>query len=226
MTANDIVQQQEQLSSLTVRELRQELEKALSITAEHLQYLAAVWRELESRGEDLSHLRIGLAGYLPMIANGRIEPRLVVQYAGRKTILSALSRLPFEEQRRIADDAHVTLVTLDEKGNRQDLQRPIDQLGQGELYQVITEDGIRSPDKQFLMLANRTPRKTSKKNVIRKIKAERIDGDNFFRFGTKRIKEANLLAELAQHYGVPEEDVVSVFRANGLDHAGSRKPLP
>jgi len=203
----------EHLPDLTVSQLRQELEKALAITAEHLQYLAAVWRELESRGEDLSHLKTGLAGYLPMIANGRIDSRLVVQYAGRKTVLSALSRLPIEQQRQIADDAHITLVILDENGERHDLQRPIDQLGQGELFQVISDQGIRSPDNQFLMLANKSTRKTKVKNVIRKIKTEANGGETFFCFGVKRIKEDNLVSQLASHYGVPEDKLRDLLKA-------------
>lgn len=196
-----------ELPSLTNDQLKQELQKALAITAQHLQYLAAVWKELEKRGEDLSHLKTGLAGYLPMIANGEIDSNLIVKYAGRRTVLSALAKLPIEQQRQIAADGHLTIVTLDKDGKRHDVQRPIDQLNQAELFQAISEQGLRDPDKQFLLLANKTPRKASVKNTVRTAKIEELDDETFFRFGTKRIKEDYLLGVIAKQYNVSLDDL-------------------
>src|SRR5882724_9369466 len=59
--------------------LRRELSRALTVSAEHLIYLAQVWRELERRGEDLSDLRSGLGAYLPLIASGRLAAEAVVR---------------------------------------------------------------------------------------------------------------------------------------------------
>ena len=44
------------VKSMTIQDLKAELAKTLSITAEYLMYIAAIWRELESRGEDLSSM--------------------------------------------------------------------------------------------------------------------------------------------------------------------------
>lgn len=201
------------LVALTIDQLKQELKKALAITAEHLQYLAAVWKELEKRGEDLSHLKTGLAGYLPMIASGQIDSNLIVKYAGRRTVLSALAKLPIEQQREIANDGHLTIVTLDENGKRHDIQRQIDQLSQAELFQAISDRGLRDPDKQFLLLSNKSPRKKSVKNTIRTATVEKHDNEIFFRFGSKRIKEDYLISVIAKQYGIDPSNL-KAFLAN------------
>ena len=58
----------EKLVAMPTPDLREELARALTITADSLMYLAAVWKELEQRGEDLSDLRTGLGVYVPLIA--------------------------------------------------------------------------------------------------------------------------------------------------------------
>lgn len=72
------------VKSMTIQDLKAELAKTLSITAEYLMYIAAIWRELESRGEDLSELRHGVMTYIPLIATNQLDARLVVNYAGQK----------------------------------------------------------------------------------------------------------------------------------------------
>ena len=52
----------EEIDAETTAELRAGLAQALEVTARHLTYLAALWRELERRGEDLSGLRGGVGG--------------------------------------------------------------------------------------------------------------------------------------------------------------------
>lgn len=92
----------ESLHLVDTAALRRELARAIRATAESLSYLAAVWRELEERGEDLSDLRYGLGLYLGEIAAGRLDPELVVQFARAPTILRLLGGLPIPRQRRIA----------------------------------------------------------------------------------------------------------------------------
>ena len=58
--------------------LRGELARALTVTAETLEYLAAIWRELERRGQDLSELRKGMGQYLPLIAAATSSLMLVL----------------------------------------------------------------------------------------------------------------------------------------------------
>lgn len=215
MATTDLATRQQQLATLSVAELKGELQKALTVTAEHLRYLAAVWNELENRGEDLSHLKTGLVGYLPMIAHNRIDPRLIVQYADRKTVLAAISRLPIAEQERLADTGHVTLATTDSDGHRQDVERPLNKLSQSELYQVFSEDGIRAPDQQYALLEKRSERRDrrsdKRKDTVRTISSEHVGGDTYFKIGNKRIKEASLLKALAEHYQVDEKTLEGVL---------------
>lgn len=90
------------LRDLDTSALRAELAHALKLTANHLLYLAAVWSELERRGEDLSNLRVGFAGWLPAIAAGTVAPEVVVAFAGQPRKLRAIAKLPVAEQEKIA----------------------------------------------------------------------------------------------------------------------------
>jgi hypothetical protein len=83
-------------------ELKAELARLLGFTAENLLRLAVVVAELESRGEDLSDLKIGLLPLLRSIAAGTLLPEVVVRFAGQPRALKAVGALPLDEQRRFA----------------------------------------------------------------------------------------------------------------------------
>jgi hypothetical protein len=71
------------------------------LTSEYLLYLAAIWGELERRGEDLSDLKRGIGKYLPLIASGSVLADTVVAFAGEPATLRAVAALPPKEQERI-----------------------------------------------------------------------------------------------------------------------------
>lgn len=98
---------------MTTEELRGELARAITMTADALSYLAACWVELERRGEDLTDLRIGLAPYLREVAAGRLAPEAVISFAGEKMKLAWIAGQPPNIQRRLADGGIVTLRTSD-----------------------------------------------------------------------------------------------------------------
>jgi hypothetical protein len=54
--------------------------------------------ELESRGEDLSDLKIGLLPLLREIAAGTLLPEVVVKFAGQPAALRAIGKRPMDEQ--------------------------------------------------------------------------------------------------------------------------------
>ncbi len=143
------------LSGLSTQELKAELAKSLDITVRHLTHLAAIWHELELRGEDMSDLRHGLMAYLPMIARNKVDPRLIVNYAGQKTLLGALARLPIAKQAELADSGMVTVITLDQEGNKTEVQTPLSRLSASHVYQVFNDDSLRSANDQFKLLALR-----------------------------------------------------------------------
>ncbi len=106
----------EPLATMGTAELRAELTAAIGLTSKHLFHLAAVWAELERRGEDLSALRTGIGAYLPSIAAGTVLPETVVGFAGQPTLLRAVATLPPEEQRRLSAGGTVPVVILETNG--------------------------------------------------------------------------------------------------------------
>ncbi len=98
------------LETWSTADLRRELARGIEVTAEHLRRLAAIWRELERRGEDLTSLRKGLAFYLPLIAADKVDAYLVSRFAGSGELLRIAATLPVGVQRELArEDAAVPL---------------------------------------------------------------------------------------------------------------------
>lgn len=142
------------IAAMSTADLKRELAVALEVTARHLHRLASVWRELERRGEDLSHLRSGLWSYMPLIASGRLRAEIVVQYAGHASLLRRLADLPHTEQDRLLKDNTVALVEY-AGGEFTERRVPITHLKAAEAAQVIG-DHIRTPDEQRRVAAARS----------------------------------------------------------------------
>lgn len=87
------------LSAMETADLRAELDRHLRLTVEHLVYVAAIWRELEKRGQDLSELKKGIGAYVAAIAEGRVLAETVVTFAGEPAALKRAAALPIPEQR-------------------------------------------------------------------------------------------------------------------------------
>lgn len=145
LTINDI----NAVPTLSTEQLRGELTRALSITAQGLAYLAAVWAELQRRGEDLSELRSGLATYLPAIATGELAAEAVVQFAGQRSVLSRIISLPLAEQRRLAGGEPVPVLVPGPDGDLVERQMSVRALTLRQVSQVFDESGrVRSPIEQ------------------------------------------------------------------------------
>lgn len=138
----------ERILSMDTQELRAELARALTITSETLQYLAAIWRELERRGEDLSDLRSGIGGYLPMIASGHVAAEAVVAFAGRRGALKAVSTLPLSRQLALASGERVAIVERDPQGKLVEKEIPVSALSTAQVARVFDEGRIRLPVEQ------------------------------------------------------------------------------
>jgi len=137
-----------ELGNMSTQQLRAELAKSLTITARHLMYLAAVWGELDKRGEDLSDLRTGLAVYLPQIAAGRLAAEAVVRFAGQPTVLRSIASLPLERQQALARGEPVPVLTVDAGGNFRATELPAYTLTAAQARLVFDGDKVRSPDEQ------------------------------------------------------------------------------
>lgn len=179
--------------------LRKELVSALTMTARQLGYLATIWKELERRGEDLSELRMGIAAYLPMIANGKLDADLVVKYAGQKMLLAAAAKLTLAEQHKLAESGYVTVLKLDGLGQRTEVQTPLHRLAANDVRHIFGETHIRTIDEQFLLLAK--AKKPAAKKIRKTSKVGINERDRSIIVGGASITLEKLLPVLSEYYG-------------------------
>jgi hypothetical protein len=135
--------------------LREELTRALAVTADNLRRLAAIVYLLEERGEDLGEIRIGLLDYLRRIAHGQVLPETVVRFGEWPRLMRIAAALPLPDQQRLATGAPVVLVVRREAGAFD--RREVDplQLTGRQLTQVFGPDGLRDEPAQCLLLEDR-----------------------------------------------------------------------
>lgn len=184
------------LKALDAPALRAELTSALGLTSRHLLYLAAVWSELESRGEDLSDLRSGIGVYLPLIATGQVLPDIVVRFAGQSALLRAVAALPLPEQRRLADGNPVPLVVRQGDGYTHRML-PAYALTAAQSRQVFGDRTIRTEAEQIALLTDRPtgPTKPGRSPKRGKFRADRERG--VILLGRKPLHPGDLIAALA-----------------------------
>lgn len=187
------------LAELSTPELRAELTREISDFATRLVRLAAVWVELERRGEDLSDLRSGLNVYLPAIAAGTVLADTVVRFSGRPILLKAIAQLTPEHQQTLLDGGSVPLV-VSEQGKYSYRMIPVHALSSSQIRQVFGERAIRTESEQIAILSR--PVATWKPGKIAnrgKVHADRSAG-------TVRIGRSIAAAD----------DVIAALRACGM----------
>lgn len=180
------------LSGVSTTDLRTELARGLSLTAETLTRLGMVWAELERRGEDLSDLRRGLARTLPLIAAGRLAAEAVVAFAGRPSVLRAIEGVPLEEQRSLAQGRPVVVIDPAEPKAVQEI--PLDRLPSAALRLVFADGEIRSPEAQRLALR---PRRRSQDCNERNWQPIYDPASGTVRIGRMSVRLVDLLSALA-----------------------------
>ena len=144
---SELVTFRKELTSMSVPDLRAELSKGLTMTARGLSHMAAVWEELESRGEDLSDLRCGMGLLLPVIASGRLAAEAVVAFAGRPLILKHLEGMPLDQQRRYADGEPIPVYL---EGSREPEALPLVRIPPHVVAKIIKNGRVLTPAEQRL----------------------------------------------------------------------------
>lgn len=182
------------IANLSTQALRAELARALTVSAQTLRHLAIVWRELESRGEDLSDLRTGLATYLPLIAAGQLDAEVVVRFAGSKTILQLVSRLPIDEQHRLATGGTVDVITVDGDGTPSTRAVPAYALTAMQARLAFDDGRIRHPEEQRSILDSRRLRALRPAAPGSRVQVDRKTGT--LKLGRSRVKAGEVLAAL------------------------------
>jgi hypothetical protein len=141
-----------QLTDLTTEELRLELTREIRDFATRLIRVAAIWVELERRGEDLSDLRSGLNVYLPAIAAGTVLADTVVRFSGKPQLLKAIAQLTPIHQQTLLDGGTVPLV-INEQGKYSHRMLPAHALSSSQIRQVFGERAIRTEAEQIAILS-------------------------------------------------------------------------
>lgn len=187
------------LATVSTETLRAELARGLTLTADHLTRLGQVWAELERRGEDLADLREGLAGWLPLIAAGRLAPEAVVAFATRRGLLRALDGIPLNRQRRIAAGEAVQVIDP-AAGPDAVAELAAARIPAAAVRLVFADGEVRSPQAQRLALRpRRQPRHQGEGERHYRPRFDREAG--VVRLGRTSVRVADLLAELAASAG-------------------------
>lgn len=159
------------IRSMSTEQLKSELAKGLTMTADGLTHLGAIWMELESRGADLSSLREGIAETLPLIGRGLLAAESVIAFAG-SPVLKYLEGINLDEQRRLAAGKHVSCFIPDSN----DMVRlPLVRVPSASLRYLFSDGKMRSPAEQKLARSrNGVKSKQIVKHTVKVDKAKRL----------------------------------------------------
>jgi len=196
------------LTEFSTEELKKGLAKSLEITAKHLLILGRIWRELEDRGEDLSHLKTGLARYLPLIGEGKIAPDIVIKFAGQQLLLKEVALLPIEEQMSLAKGTKIPFVTQNPSGDVQCEFLPLDHLHARHYSQIFDAGHIRTEDEQTRLLKGK--RQNKRRNL--KIRSRKVTIDNEKKAivcGSTKVLVTDIVRAFADQSGKSKEEVAS-----------------
>lgn len=131
------------LSSLSPADLRAELAHALTATARGLGRAAAIWGELERRGESLPDLRSGLATWLPRIARDELAAEAVIAFAGQRMLLNRMIGMPLDQQRNLAAGNAVSIAVINERGEVVGEDIPLSRLSSRQVVLAVDDGRIR-----------------------------------------------------------------------------------
>jgi len=142
-----------EIQSMSIHQLHEELAKGLKLTIESLTRTAMVWRELESRGADLSKYKVGITRSLPLIAKGMIAPEAVIAFAGRPGIAKHLLGMNIDDQKKYADGEPIPVYV---PGQAEPELIPLAKIPHQSLNYVLCKGEIRTPQEQKLARYSKT----------------------------------------------------------------------
>jgi hypothetical protein len=192
-----------QIANTSTADLKKEFARTLKVTSEYLVYMSIIWAELNNRGVDLTGLRSGLMEYVPLIAANKLDASLVIEFAGNKTLLSALARLPIQQQQNIAKTKKVPFIQ-DIKGEFKEIQLDLRSAKAADIYQVFGgATGFREPEHQIKLLKNRKEIKDivfNKKPTLKKVSFD--ESKDYMLVGANKVKIEIVLDALNEEFGV------------------------
>jgi hypothetical protein len=140
----------EQLKAMSDKELLEKLDRALKVTEAGLRLAAVYWMELSSRGATAgTGITVPWSAYLPAVAAGRLDPRMILAYGWSPGMLDIVADLVPEDQAKIANPREpIPLVVPDADGGLKTIMRSPELMKASELRQVFGDGRIRTPDEQ------------------------------------------------------------------------------
>ncbi len=136
------------IKSLSNEQILAELQALIGDTLQKLQRIVPLWRELQDRGLDLSHLRKGICFYVPLIIQGKVDAAMVARLASHAGLLRQAALLPMADQRRLAAGQKVKVLLARRREAPVAVEKdPLDLSGP-QVRQVFGPQGIRSIEEQ------------------------------------------------------------------------------
>lgn len=146
------------LAALTTEQLKSMLLETLGVSVAAFLEASRIVKELESRGVDLASLRIALVDYFRLIANGQLDPELLLRFFAKLNKLKILATLPLPEQSRFARGGKVLLVEYAPDGSMTHRLADPYEMRPGQLQQVFDYGRIRPETEQQLILVEQQTR--------------------------------------------------------------------
>lgn len=201
--------------------LRKMLSETLQITVHHLRQLAEIWQELERRGEDLSAIRSGIMAYLPLIASGHVEPRLVVNYAGQQTLLRALSTLPIDIQQDLAESGSVTIAVVDQGSFSESIPVSLSDIKAAEIPIVFGDGYIRPIPEQLKIIASKKAKAPAHVKPPRRSRRVKVDADRgCLVVGQGAADLDRVVSALSEYYGIELASMINNSVAASAEQEG------
>ena len=182
------------LAEVPTERLWAELESGADFQAEHLKYLAAIYDELDRRGEDMSAFRGGYYAYLKRIASGTLMPEVMQRFLGT-AVCGRVASLPIAQQKDLLNNGASVPLAVFQDGQFTHRNVPLAELVPSQVEQVFGRAAgacyIRSVAEQTRLLqspqaAPTTYRRTKKKD---RIKVDRAAGVVTFTVRTVTLEE-------------------------------------
>lgn len=144
MEPETVSQTLESFAQLDNNQLADKLQEAMSLTVRGIITAAAAFKLLDERDAAPDGISASTRRMLLAVAENRLLPELVVDFAGRKRLAGRVELLPIKEQRQLTDDKPVRVCV---GGADVRMIRP-SQMDDRTLRQVFAQDHIRDESEQ------------------------------------------------------------------------------
>lgn len=201
---NELIKK-EDLQALDNNALLNEFKNSLSLTVFHLQKMAVIWGILTSRGIDLSEYKKGLIEFVPLIADNKLLPQFVTDFAGQRNLINHVSKIPLDEQEKLLKHGIVQKLSILEDGTELINDLSLHEIRSDELYQIFDKNGLRSIEEQRLLIMKHLPNvKNKKKPKLKSYRKASLDETGAFLIlgNDARIEMSKILDLVSEIYGV------------------------